>query len=97
MPAPTASSVDILNPVERKLVCDALQLQIASYTRAARAAKTNEINAAYVNRKDSTDDLAKHPSDFDLYEIGSFDDSTGIIEVFEPRMLARAKDLKESV
>lgn len=47
MPAPTASSVDILNPVERKLVCDALQLQIASYTRAARAAKTNEINAAY--------------------------------------------------
>ena len=22
-----------------------------------------------VNRKDSTDDLAKHPSDFDLYEI----------------------------
>jgi len=50
-----------------------------------------------VNRKDSTDDLAKHPSDFDLYEIGSFDDSTGIIEVFEPRMLARAKDLKEAV
>lgn len=49
-----------------------------------------------VNRKDSTDDLAKHPSDFDLYEIGSFDDSTGIIEVFEPRILARAKDLKES-
>lgn len=47
MAASTASSVDILNPVERKLVCDALQLQIASYTRAARAAKTNEINAAY--------------------------------------------------
>jgi hypothetical protein len=42
-----ASSVDDLNPVERKLVVDALQLQIASYTRAARAAKTNEINAAY--------------------------------------------------
>jgi len=50
-----------------------------------------------VNRKDSTDDLAKHPSDFDLYEIGTFDDSTGIIEVSEPRLLARAKDLKESV
>lgn len=47
MAASTASFVDILNPVERKLVCDALQLQIASYTRAARAAKTNEINAAY--------------------------------------------------
>lgn len=50
-----------------------------------------------VNRKDSTDDLAKHPSDFDLYEIGTFDDSTGIIEVAEPRLLARAKDLKDAV
>ena len=49
-----------------------------------------------VNRKDSTDDLARHPDDFELYEVGVFDDATGIIEVFEPRILARAKDLKES-
>jgi len=25
-----------------------------------------------------------------------FDDATGVIEVFEPNLLARAKDLKES-
>ena len=49
-----------------------------------------------VNRKDSTDDLAKHPDDFELYEIGSFDDSTGIIEVIDPRLVARAKDLQAS-
>lgn len=50
-----------------------------------------------VNRKDSTEDLARHPDDFELYELGSFDDSTGIVVVLpEPRMVARAKDLKES-
>lgn len=50
-----------------------------------------------VNRKDSTDDMSRHPDDFELYEIGSFDDSTGIIDVLSsPRLVARAKDLKES-
>lgn len=50
-----------------------------------------------VNRKDSTEDLARHPDDFELYELGTFDDSTGIVQVLEsPRMVARAKDLKES-
>jgi hypothetical protein len=48
-----------------------------------------------VNRKDSTDDLARHPDDFELYEVGVFDDATGIIEVSEPRLVARAKDLRE--
>jgi len=49
-----------------------------------------------VNRKDSSDDLSRHPDDFELYEVGVFDDATGIIDVFEPRIVARAKDLKES-
>ncbi len=49
-----------------------------------------------VNRKDSTEDMARHPDDFELYELGSFDDSTGVIEVISPRIVARAKDLKES-
>ena len=50
-----------------------------------------------VNRKDSTEDLARHPEDFELYELGSFDDATGIIELCSPvRLIARAKDLQES-
>lgn len=49
-----------------------------------------------INRPDSNEDLAKHPSDFELYELGSFDDSTGQVVVCEPRIVARAKDLKES-
>ena len=49
-----------------------------------------------VNRPDSKEDMAQHPEDFELYELGSFDDSTGLIQVIEPRLVARAKDLKES-
>lgn len=49
-----------------------------------------------VNRKDSTEDLARHPDDFELYELATFDDATGIIVMLsEPRMVARAKDLKD--
>ena len=50
-----------------------------------------------INRSDSKDDLSRHPDDFELYEIGTFDDSTGIIEVIEPRLVARAKDLKDNL
>ena len=48
-----------------------------------------------INRPDSKEDMAAHPEDFELYELGSFDDSTGEILVIEPRLVARAKDLKD--
>ena len=48
-----------------------------------------------INRKDSNEDMARHPEDFELYELGSFDDSTGVLQVTEPRLIARAKDLKD--
>ncbi len=48
-----------------------------------------------INRPDSKEDMASHPEDFELYELGSFDDSTGEIVVIEPRLVARAKDLKD--
>lgn len=49
-----------------------------------------------VNRLDSGNDMNKHPDDFELYELGFYDDSTGIIEVSTPRIIARAKDLKDA-
>lgn len=48
-----------------------------------------------INRKDSTDDLAKHPDDFELYQLGTYDDSTGIIDSTMPELIVRAKDLKD--
>lgn len=47
-----------------------------------------------VNKKNANDDLSRHPSDFELYEIGEFDDATGIITMREsPQLIVRAKDL----
>jgi hypothetical protein len=45
-----------------------------------------------VNRKDS--ELANHPEDYDLYELGSWDDETAIYTSLEvPRVITRAQDI----
>jgi len=50
-----------------------------------------------VNSKDSQSDVNRHPSDFELYEIGVFNDDNGAIIPHEaPVLIARAKDLQES-
>lgn len=47
-----------------------------------------------VNRKDS--DFFKHPDDFDLYHLATYDDVSG--EFFnEVRLLTRGKDVQEQV
>lgn len=47
-----------------------------------------------VNRPESP--MFKHPDDYELYEIGVFDDSNGSVTMLpEPRSLARGKDFKE--
>ena len=51
-----------------------------------------------VNSPDSTSDVCKHPEDFELYECAFFAEDSGVISPIDPPvMLARAKDLKESV
>lgn len=44
-----------------------------------------------VNRPDSA--LAKHPEDYDLYVLGTFDDSDGSFAVNVPRMLVAGKQV----
>lgn len=47
-----------------------------------------------VNRAASDNQLNKHPDDFDLYLLGTFDDNTGIFTMEEiPTVLVRAKDV----
>lgn len=49
---------------------------------------TDEVN----NPKQDTD-LSKHPSDFDLFQLGTWDDSTGrFSQPAEPVLLIRGKD-----
>jgi len=48
-----------------------------------------------VNRADKDNPLFNHPEDFDLYELASFDDDSGLfVALSQPRMVAVGKDLK---
>lgn len=49
-----------------------------------------------VNSADSTSDVRRHPDDFELYEVGVFDEDSGVVTPMEPRMISRAKDLRDS-
>jgi hypothetical protein len=47
-----------------------------------------------VNRADEQNQLYKHFDDFQLYELGSFDDNTGTFSLHEsPKLICRAKDV----
>ena len=49
-----------------------------------------------VNREASDNDIFRHPADYELYQIGTFDDSTGLVEALQPpKLLSRALDLSE--
>lgn len=49
-----------------------------------------------VNRSDPQNDMFRHADDFEMYELGSFDDATGVVSLLDsPRLCARAKDLKD--
>lgn len=49
-----------------------------------------------VNRKDPENMMFNHPGDFALYEIGSYDDSVGLIECHaQPKLLIQADQVKK--
>jgi hypothetical protein len=48
-----------------------------------------------VNRSADDNQMNRHPDDFDLYELGTYDDETGIITCHvSPVELAQAKQVK---
>jgi len=47
-----------------------------------------------VNRADKDNPLWNHPEDFDLYELGSFDDDSGDLVSIKPRMVCVGKDAR---
>lgn len=50
-----------------------------------------------VNRDDPENQLNRHPDDFDLYELGEFDDNTGLFALHEqPKLLSLGKQVKIS-
>ncbi|WNK15075.1 MAG: nonstructural protein [Microvirus sp.] len=50
-----------------------------------------------VNRAAADNQMYAHPEDFELYQIGTFDEADGQLETWAdgPHLLSRAQDLKE--
>lgn len=55
---------------------------------AAMRSFADEINSPRENNQ-----LNRHPEDFDLYELGTYNDNTGHFDVGVPRQIAIGKDL----
>lgn len=63
---------------------------------ARAAGQATRDFAAQVNRPDQNNPLYQHPADFELYRVGTYDDSTGRINAEEPQMIMRGKDASTS-
>jgi len=48
-----------------------------------------------VNRSAEDNIMHHHPEDFQLFKIGTFDDSTGRVDTTIPKMLIAASDVKQ--
>jgi len=62
-------------------------------TAAGVRALRDEVNGS------NEGDIKRHPEDFELYQLGSFDDDKGVLLPLEgaPTLVCRAKDLRDSV
>jgi hypothetical protein len=48
-----------------------------------------------INRNNADNQLFNHPDDFDLYELGEFDDNSGLFALHEqPKLLSLGKQVK---
>jgi hypothetical protein len=48
-----------------------------------------------INRNHADNQLYNHPDDFDLYELGQFDDNTGLFSLHDqPKLLSLGKQVK---
>ena len=48
-----------------------------------------------VNRNATDNQMFAHPDDFELWEVGRFDDETGVLAPVELRCICRAKDVRQ--
>lgn len=66
-----------------------------AHTNVALRSFMDEVNRAPA--PGDQNDLFTHSDDFEIYHLGSYDDATGRFDLFgDPKLLARAKDLKQS-
>lgn len=79
-----------------KLICAVKDLAIQAYGMPFYVHTKGEAIRSFsdeVNRTDGKSAVAQHPEDYELYELGTYDEATGTIEGKSPELFARAKDL----
>lgn len=71
---------------------------IQSYGRPIFAHTNGQASRSFtdeVNRAADDNQYFKHPEDFELHLLGSFDDANGALESFVPSCILRGKDTKQ--
>nr|QJB20977.1 MAG: nonstructural protein [Microvirus sp.] len=48
-----------------------------------------------VNRASEDNSMNRHPDDYELWSLGTFDDESGLFAAGDHRLVARAKDVKQ--
>lgn len=74
--------------IKDRAVATFMQPFFSHHIGAAKRTFSDEIN-----RQAPDNPLAKHPEDYDLFELGTFDDQTGRFECLpQPRQVSIGKD-----
>lgn len=78
-----------------RIVCAARDSATVTFSQpffvAARGAAVRSFTDAVNNSRDPSD-LSNHPEDFELWQLGTFDDVSGVFEN-KPEVLVRGKDV----
>lgn len=84
--------------MSKKTIFSVLDVAATVYGTLFTANHVGEAVRAFtdqVNRADDANFLNKYPEHFALYEIGSFDDNSGVIEsLSQPRLIVQASSVK---
>lgn len=79
----------------RLIICAVRDSAVAAYVRPFYVPAVGAAARGFgdeVNRVDS--DMHKHPDDYELFELGEFDEETGRFIILEvPRLVCRGKDV----
>ena len=85
------------------IVCSVRDVVASTFGRpfyAPNTASARRSLSIQINQRDAdpNDVLVSHPGDFELYELGSFDDQSAQFELYpQPQLVVRCGDLVDQV
>jgi hypothetical protein len=80
----------------RYVIVSVYDRAVSAYARPVFVASEGSALRSFddeVNRKSEDNEIGKHPADYNLSVLGSFDDSIGVLTSHDPRVLVEAVNL----